>query len=140
MKTKIFTIFAITLVLSLFSCSKENQIAKDLEGVWNVDKIEFTSASDTELSFTAENVGTIEFKDDNTGKNDYTYTVNGEDYNDNESFKWENTEEEIVISGNANDGSKETVFVIDDGDKDTQEWTSTEADGDVLKYTLTKQD
>ena len=140
MKKKIFTIFVIILVFSVFSCSKESQIAKDLEGVWHLDKIEFTSASDTELSFVAENAGTIEFKGDNTGKNNYTYTVGEENYNDNEAFKWENTDTTITVIGNANDGQKETIFVIDDSSKNTQEWTSTEADGDVLKYILTKED
>ena len=67
-------------------------------------------------------------------------TVGEENYNDREAFKWENTDTTITVIGNANDGQKETIFVIDDGSKDTQEWTSTEADGDVLKYVLTKED
>lgn len=124
------------------SCTKDEatQIAKEVVGVWSVDKIEFVSASDPNSSYTAEFAGTIEFKEDNTGKNNFTYTIADQSYNDSEAFKWENTDTTITIIGNANDGQKEIVYSIDDHDKKTQVWTATEDDGDKNTFTLTKMD
>jgi hypothetical protein len=139
MKTKTI-ILSLTLCLTiLFSCNDENKIAKTLPGIWDLNKVEFFSASDANASFSATNAGTIEFKNDGTGKNAYTYTVGSESYNNNESFKWENTDVDITIIGNSNTGVKERVFTIDDFEKESQVWINVETDKDSLIYTLTKQ-
>lgn len=143
MKRK-FTFYLSLVGLSLLlttACSKEKKFAKSLVGIWSLDKIEFTSASDPLLSFEATNAGTIEFKKDGTGKNDYTYTVGGTQYNDNEAFKWDNVDDEtVIIEGNANNGDKINEFTVNDYTADTQVWTNVESDGDSTILTLTKLD
>lgn len=115
----------IMAVLVLSACSKEKKLARRLEGVWNVDKLEYSFGK---VSFSVANPGTIEFKKDGTGKNNLQYIdENGDKVNDSESFKWSNTESTVTISGNSNSGAGSTqTWTVDDNTRDTQVWKYTD--------------
>lgn len=127
----------------LFSCSKEKKLARTLKGTWDVDQLILTPPSADDIGFSASNVGTIEFKKDGTGKNNwsYSYEVQGEtiQVTDSESFKWENTDNTVTITGNANSGEKSIVWHVDDSSKDDQVWTRTDADGYSWEIHLHKE-
>jgi ribosomal protein S4E len=139
MKKMTFSILVIASAIFLTSCNKEKQLSRRLEGVWNLDKIEYTDAEDATWSYSLTNAGTIEFNEDKSGKFNYSYTVNGETYKNSESFKWENTEETVIITGSSNSGDKERIFTVDENDRKQQVWSNTESDGDKTIFTLSKE-
>lgn len=121
----------------LLSCSKEKKLANRLEGIWNVDKYEYTYSNKT-VSYA--NIGTMEFKKDGTGKNNLSYMdSDGTKINDSESFKWSNTENTVTIIGNSNSGSGSTqLWTVDDNSRKTQVWKSTYG-GAIATLTMTKK-
>lgn len=133
---KLSLLFAMTTILFV-SCSKEKKLARRLDGVWNVDKIEYSYGG---ISFAANDPGTIEFKKDGTGKNNLSYIdEDGDKVNDSESFKWSNTENTVTINGNANSGMGSTqVWTVDDNSRKTQVWSYSFL-GYTSTLTMTKQ-
>ena len=67
-------IFIVSLALTLLvGCSKEAQLSRRLVGLWNVDLLELSTSGAISLSSDLPNVGTIQFNDDGTGRNDIEY-------------------------------------------------------------------
>jgi hypothetical protein len=126
------------------ACSKERKLAKRLEGIWALDRLELTFALFPDSPIVANDLGTVTFNKGGTGKNDfsYSYTLFDQTYevNDSEAFKWENTDTTVSIEGNANDGEKTIVWSVDDNEKDTQVWTRTDVDGNDWELTLPGND
>lgn len=130
-------------VFLLTSCSKEKQLERRLEGTWDIKHLTLTPASQDGISVDQENVGTITFDDDGTGKNNYTYSYefDGEEIavNDSESFRWENTENTVSITGNANSGEKTIVWDVDNNSRKEQVWTRTDIYGNMWELEMEQQ-
>ncbi|MES2838219.1 MAG: hypothetical protein V4667_11890 [Bacteroidota bacterium] len=130
MKKLVVLLFAATMLLA---CSKEKKLARRLDGIWTVTEMKSTFGS---VSYSVANPGTIEFKKDGTGKNNFSYLdPSGDKVNDSESFKWTNTENTVTINGNSNSSfGSTTVWTVDNNEKKEQKWT---ANYGVASVTLT---
>lgn len=107
----------------LLACSKEKKLARRLDGIWSVTRMESSYGN---VSYAVTNPGTIEFKKDGTGKNNFSYLDDdGDKVNDSESFRWVNTENTVTINGNSNSSfGSTTVWIVDNNEKKEQQWTA----------------
>ena len=100
---KFQTIIAL-LTLILFvgsSCSKENRIARRLEGMWSIDVYQKTVYGDNSPVFSesssVNNAGTFEFNDDGTGMYNILKNLGTNTYTGDAEFLWTNTSETVSI-------------------------------------------
>jgi len=139
---RIFVIALLTILC--LACSKEEQLSNRLVGTWSVDRLEISVSGSLPFTAPLSNVGTITFKNDGTGKNniDYSYTFLSETYavNDNEAFKWENSETTVTMEGNANSGEQTIIWEVADNAKKKQVWTRVDDLGLNYEMELSKQD
>jgi len=87
---------SMTLVLN--SCQKN--LDKVLFGTWEVTKVEGTLNVSGIPVFTGEDPnasGTVEFKSNGRGEQDYSYTFSGITYPQTGTFSWEANDDEIII-------------------------------------------
>lgn len=114
------------LVSTLFiaSCSKQARIENRLEGTWNIK--EYTITSGLTLTFT--DAGTIDFKDDGTGKLKLTLNLFGTTSTDESNFKWTNTGETITITDTDSTANAQ-VWTIEEGKRKEFIVNTTDASG-----------
>jgi len=87
-----------SFVLMFNSCSKN--LDKVLFGTWNVTKVEGTLNMNGVSVFTGEDLnatGTVEFKSNGRGEQDYTFTFGGTSYPQTGTFSWSANKDEIII-------------------------------------------
>ncbi len=98
---------AMLLLLSLVisSCSKQKQIARRLEGMWQVDVYQKTVYGDGNPilaeSGSAGNAGTFEFFDDGKGKYNILKNLGNNMFYGDEEFVWTNTSDAVSIRTNS---------------------------------------
>lgn len=102
-----YTLQILTLVLItlLFSCSK-GEIDPELTGTWEVTKVEgqqFYNGAQGIYLVDNNPSGTIEFKKNGRGEQDYSFTLFGTVYEQKGSFTWSATELEVIIERNNDD-------------------------------------
>lgn len=134
----------VILAILCVGCSKEEQLSNRLIGTWSVDRLEISVSGSLPFTAPLSDVGTITFKSDGTGKNnlDYSYSFLSETYavNDNEAFKWENSEATVTMEGNANSGEQIIIWEVADNAKKKQVWTRYDDLGLNYEMELLKQD
>mgnify|MGYP007101567870 CR=1 FL=1 len=98
MKNLVLITLAVCSVLIFNSCNKD--LDKVLFGTWSVTKVEGTLNVNGSSVFSGvdENpVGTVEFKNNGKGEQNYSFTFNGSVYPQTGTFTWRANEDEIVI-------------------------------------------
>lgn len=88
------------LSLTLLSCGKDVDPDGNLEGTWQVEKVEgqqYTNGSPGIYVVDNNVTGTIQFKKSGLGEQDYSFTLFGTAYPQDGAFKYTATESEIVI-------------------------------------------
>ncbi len=98
MKNLVLITLTVCSVLLFNSCNKD--LDKVLFGTWTVTKVEGTLNVNGSSVFTGvdENpVGTVEFKNNGKGEQNYSFTFNGSVYPQTGTFTWQANEDEIVI-------------------------------------------
>lgn len=86
-------------VVSAVSCNKN--LDKVLFGTWTVTKVEGDYIVNGTSVFTAQDTvptGTIEFKTNGTGHQNYTFFFGGTTYTMIDDFKWEANDDEIIVN------------------------------------------
>lgn len=129
MKTKSFYLLSIALLFLLSSC------AHRLVGTWTVQKYESVRPGNKGVS--VQNVGSISFDKDGTGKKEMNYTVLGMEKDDSTPFKWSATESYITIESKDSDISKTWIFL--ENKSKSQKWKSTDGKNQVQTLELVKQ-
>lgn len=85
-------------VVSVVSCTKN--LDKLLFGTWTVTKVQGAYIVNGNSVFTAQDTmptGTIEFKNNGTGHQNYTFFFAGTTYVMIDDFKWEANDDEIIV-------------------------------------------
>ena len=97
---KPITIISLVVVaVTVFNSCNKN-LDKVLFGTWNVTKVEGTLNVGGTSILTAEDnnpTGTVEFKNNGTGEQNYSFTFNGTDYPQTGTFTWEANQDEIIV-------------------------------------------
>ena len=89
----------VVLAVTAFNSCNKN-LDKVLFGTWNVIKVEGTlNVSGTSILTSEDNnpTGTVEFKNNGAGEQNYSFTFNGTTYPQTGSFTWEANEDEIIV-------------------------------------------
>ena len=97
-RTILFSILAFT-VLIFNSCGKN--LDKVLFGTWTVTKVEGTlNVNGSAFSNTEDisPVGTVEFNNNGSGEQNYSFTFNDTVYSQTGTFSWEANTDEIIIN------------------------------------------
>jgi hypothetical protein len=115
----LLTIATVSSGLFLASCSKEKQIAKRLEGSWNVSTVSAGSGIAPE---DAVSTGNFTFDDDNKGTYTLNTTTQGQTTTESGSFNWDGSGMEGC--GNSSDDDD------DDDDKDGKESNDDDSEDD----------
>ena len=92
MKKLAFLLLGSTLFLA--SCTKQARVENRLEGNWTIKEYTITNG----LTFTFNDAGTIDFKDDGTGNLKLNLNLFGTSTVQESNFKWTNTGETITIT------------------------------------------
>lgn len=98
MKTTLFSAL-LALTALMFSGCREG-IDKVLVGTWNVTKVQGVFNSGGQASPAVEDnnpTGTITFKNNGRGSQNYTFTLNGVAYPQTGDFTWSATDDLIII-------------------------------------------
>lgn len=93
-------IVPILVLLVFVSSGCRDGIDKVLVGTWNVTKVEgvFNSGGSSSPAVEDNNpTGTITFKSNGRGNQNYTFTLNNVDYPQTGDFSWSATEDKIII-------------------------------------------
>lgn len=117
MKQFILLACTFSLVLSISGC--DPGIDKVLVGTWNVTRVEgtFTSGGTSLPPIVDEDpTGTITFRNNGTGEQNYSYSLNGTSYPQTGSFSWSATNDLIIIE-RTNDADMEWTRIIDSDNK-----------------------
>lgn len=96
---KIVPVILVVLV-AVFSVGCQEGIDKVLVGTWNVERVEgvFNTGSGTLPPVVDENpTGTITFRSNGRGEQNYSFTLMGTEYPQTGDFSWSATDELIVI-------------------------------------------
>jgi len=95
------TVFLMTVLLMMHLLSGcDPGIDKDLIGTWNVTRVEavFVNSGTNSTAVVDEDpTGTVIFRRNGTGEQDYYYTVAGTQSHQTGSFRWSATDETIYI-------------------------------------------
>ncbi len=100
------------LVLALSSCSEESQIAKNVEGIWDIAVYQKTVYQDNNielnLSGTFEFKGKIEFNSSGKGYYNILEDLGTGTYYGSANFTWTNTSDQLTIM----EGTSSKIFNI----------------------------
>ncbi|MDT7829053.1 hypothetical protein RQM65_10295 [Pricia sp. S334] len=129
MKTKFSYLVPLVALFFMSSC------AHRLVGTWTVQKYESVGHGNKGIS--VQNVGSISFDKDGTGRKEMNYTVLGVEKDDSTPFQWSATDSYITIDGEDSDLSKTWIFVENKGKR--QQWKSTDGKNQVQTLELVKQ-
>lgn len=105
MKSVRITLVFIILAIVAGSCSKENLIARRLEGVWKIDVYQKSVYGDNlpviSQSSSVSNAGTFEFREDGTGLYNILKNLGSNTYTGDAEFLWTNTKSTLSIKTNS---------------------------------------
>lgn len=124
------TTLAVLAVISLSSCSPK------ITGIWNIAGYESKSANGQEIK--VANIGTIDFKRNNTGVKKINYSLFENTVEDNTGFKWakEKEGENITITSDGSQLNK--TWIIVKNERKYQKWKSTDGSNTVQILELKK--
>ena len=91
-------VLLISMTLSFTSCNKN--LDQALFGTWSVTHVEGVLHSNGVPFFTVEDAnptGYVKFEKSGTGEQNYSFTLSGTVYTQQDNFTWEADEDEIVI-------------------------------------------
>jgi hypothetical protein len=117
MKNLILSLFSLGLMVSLSGCDKG--IDKVLVGTWTVTEVQgvFTTGSVSLPAIVdSDPTGTITFKSNGTGEQNYSYTLGGTTYPQTGNFSWSATKDLIIID-RVNEADMEWTRIIDTDNK-----------------------
>lgn len=116
-------------LLLLTSCSHR------MVGTWDIKRYENTAPGS--VSTTLNNIGTMQFKGNGTGKKEVNYTILGESNNDQSSFLWNwHGGKYVMIEGADSEFSK--TWIIITNKRKHQLWKSTDGTQGVQTLELKK--
>ncbi len=135
-------LFMSVVLLSINSCTKQQELKNKLEGTWNIDEYSGngqsrnSKAEDLQASFNATDAGQLTFDGDGKGQYQFDYKVDISGVAAGSSvsttvtvsssgeFDWDNTENTVTITytSGERDGEEDSYDVDDSGD-DRQEWS-----------------
>lgn len=126
---KIYLVFI--AAIALVSCSLQQR----LTGTWNIVKFQETNISQQDAS--ADNVGTIQFKKDGSGVKSLSYSILGNQTNDQKPFTWTINGNNITLNSENAQFPKSWIIVTNKAKY--QVWKSTDGQGNIQKMELKKQ-
>lgn len=132
-----FFVFLISILLA--SCSAEKRFANRLIGTWNVSNYQEKYEATGESSYEASNIGTITFTKNKTGSMAVTIKSMHGDVTDVMDFTWKNDENTVNIKGDADSKFSKSWIVINNK-RSSQNWRSTDGQGNTQKLELKKQE
>ncbi|MFO7615583.1 MAG: hypothetical protein R6W71_13195 [Bacteroidales bacterium] len=124
---KIIFVSALVFLFILSACNPQKMLSKRLVGEWAIVSYEERNREGANPTMT--NIGTITFNNDMTGTKAVSYSIMQVAYLDDKPFQWENTENTVTLDGEESDFAK--VWFIQENKKTTQEWRSTDSEGNV---------
>jgi len=131
-------IFFLTIFLLFTACSSSddnsntiNPVTNNLIGTWNVTVIiavhpQLGQASASDIQ------GTIEFRENGSGKEDYSYTAFGMSFSETDSFNWVSTSANIITDPGTN-----AELIWDRVANTTTRQIASYTDEDGVNFTLT---
>lgn len=124
---KILVVVFAALVLT--ACSPR------MVGTWTAQRFETTKPG--QQGVTLNNIGTIQFNKDGTGKKNISYSALGITNNDQQTFKWKWVDDKYVtIEGDTSAFSK--VWIIITNNRSFQKWKSTDGANNIQIIELKK--
>jgi hypothetical protein len=136
---KLLFVVLIAAVYSIALSGCKEGIDKVLVGTWNVTEVQgvFNSGSNSALPIIDGNpTGTITFRSNGTGEQNYSYTLGGTQYPQTGSFSWSATNDLIIIE-RVNDPDMEWTRVIDQDNKQVATYNYLINANQSWDYTLT---
>lgn len=137
MKKLIVASLVFAIGYTFAGCNKD--IDKVLVGTWNVTEVEgvFNTGGSSLPPITDENpTGTITFRSNGTGEQDYSYSINGTTYPQTGSFTWSATDELIIIE-RTNDPDMEWTRLVDTDNRQVATYNYLINANQSWDYTLT---
>ena len=135
---KYLMVFLIAVVGSAFTGCNDG-IDKVLVGTWNVTRVQgiFISGGNASPPIADENpTGTITFKSNGTGEQNYTYTLGSTQYPQTGTFSWSATNDLILIE-RVNDPDMEWTRITDQDNKQIASYNFLINANQSWDYTLT---
>ncbi|MDE3124712.1 MAG: lipocalin family protein [Bacteroidota bacterium] len=123
------TFLVATLLLS--ACGLQQR----LTGTWNIVKFQETNISQQNAE--ASNVGTIQFKKDGSGVKSLSYSILGNQTNDQKPFTWTINGQNITL--NSDNAQFPKSWIIVTNKPKYQVWKTTDGQGNIQKMELKKQ-
>ncbi|PZX62956.1 lipocalin-like domain-containing protein [Hydrotalea sandarakina] len=117
--------------IALGSCTLQQR----LTGTWNIVKFQETNISQQNAS--ASNVGTIQFKKDGTGVKSLSYSILGNQTNDQKPFTWTINGNNVTLNSENAQFPKSWIIVTNKAKY--QVWKTTDGQGNIQKMELKKQ-
>ena len=136
---KNYLIGLIALVYAIVFAGCNDGIDKVLSGTWNVTKVQgiFKNGGTALPPIVDENpTGTITFRSNGTGEQNYSYTLAGTDYPQTGSFSWSATNDLIIIE-RVNDPDLEWTRITDQDNKQIASYNFLINANQSWDYTLT---
>lgn len=137
MKNLLLSLFTVLMFISITGC--KNGIDKVLIGTWNVTKVEgvFISGGNASDPIADESpTGTITFRSNGTGEQNYSYVIGNTTETQTGSFNWSATNELILIERDS-DSDMEWNRVIDQDNKQVATYNILINANQSWDYTLT---
>jgi len=125
---------ALPAIIILSACNPQKALTKRLTGEWAIVSYEERNREGANPTMT--NIGTITFNSDMTGIKSISYSIMQVAYLDDKPFQWTNTENTVTLDGEESDFAK--VWFIQENNKTTQQWRSTDSEGNVQIMKLRK--
>jgi hypothetical protein len=126
---KIYLVFIAAIALG--SCTLQQR----LTGTWNIVKFQETNISQQNAS--ASNVGTIQFKKDGSGVKSLSYSILGNQTNDQKPFTWTINGNNVTLNSENAQFPKSWIIVTNKAKY--QVWKTTDGQGNIQKMELKKQ-
>lgn len=129
----------VALLAMMISCAKDIDPDGNLDGTWQVEKVEgqqYTNGNPGIYLTDNNPTGTIQFKKTGWGEQDYSFTLFGTAYPQNNSFKWSATESEIIIDV-VNGDDMIWARELNQSDKQIASYDIVVNANTTIKYTLT---
>lgn len=137
MKGKLIVLTVLLLTVALSGCHKG--IDKVLVGTWNVTRVEGvfnTGGGSLPPIVDASPTGTITFKSNGTGEQNYSYTLGGTEYPQTGRFSWSATDDLILIE-RTDDPDMEWTRITDTDNKQVATYNYLINANQSWDYTLT---
>ena len=134
MKTNTYiVILAVAVIMA--SCTAQSRLSSRLSGEWAIEKYESRTADGSTSSI--ENAGSITINSNGRGTQSFTTAIAHGGVSSSDEFRWENTAHTISIKGE--DAEYPKVWIIVDSGRNSQQWFSTNDEGNVQMMQLKKK-